>query len=60
MKIYIIYTLHCNTIYGLPINTNDNTKRESDFSYFHCGYFGTDLQVIVRHGKVISTPSYNT
>ena len=28
-------------------------KRESDFSYFHCGPFGTDLQVIVRRKKVI-------
>ena len=45
-------------IYGLPINTKDNTKREGDFSYFHCGLFGTDLQVIVRHEKVISKPSY--
>ena len=27
-------------------------KRESDLSYFHCGPFGTDLQVIVRHKKV--------
>ena len=33
-------------------------KRESDFSYFHCGPFGTDLQVIVKHEKVISTPGY--
>ena len=33
-------------------------KRESDFSYFHCGPFGTDLQVIVTQEKVISTTSY--
>ena len=34
-------------INDLPITTKDDTKRESDFSYFHCGPFGTDLQVIV-------------
>ena len=28
--------------YGLLTNTKDNTKRESDFCYFHCGPFVPD------------------
>ena len=35
LNIHLKYT-NCN---GLLANAKDNVKRESDFSYFHCGPF---------------------